>query len=371
MTMDGCHSPLSVPPSIKNNSELKYTLTVINNGDSPATKVTLTDTADTINLEIHDASLPYTRNETGSLVWQLPDLAPGKATEITYYGRVKSNEYSTDITNTVTVQARETDNDRLDNTDTITVTTDARSHSGSRSRLHLSSVAGASSVVSATANSSSTEKDIDLLRLTTASTVNVKKNGTITQRLVLKNNTTHTISGVVVHDRLKDPLGVLVRNEPWELGDILPKEEINISYDITFPATARTGLYTFDTQVVTASGMNKNFAGNGSIIVSSVDAVLDIQPSPLQALLGGLMNSELSTDPFWATTSSDTGVGTSTGTSSLLALDVPGNQQALVIAAAGIPFRYSLYGLLLVLLALAGIRYFVRTVSTVQRATLM
>ncbi len=357
---------VAVPTSVTNGSDLKYTLTVINNGDSPASKVTLTDTIDAAHLDIHDASLPYTRNEHGSIVWQLPDLAPGKATEITYYGRVKSADYSTDITSTVTVGGHETDNNRIDNTDTITVTTDAPVRSGSHVHISVSSQGGSSNHNVPVPTTGGTKKDIGILRLTASSTVDVKKGGKATQHLVLKNNTSKIIPGVVLHDILKDPSGAILKDEPWELGSILPKEEINISYDINFAVTAKNGLYNLDTHIESSNGIHAVFAGNGTIlVVSSVPVLgLGIQKSLNNFLMS--KNTTFGSTPTSALTRNENDERVSTTTvvaqtqfSLPPTLDVFGKQQALAVSTSGIPFRYSLYFMLLALLSIAGLRYYI------------
>jgi hypothetical protein len=234
---------VSVPKKIQNGSELEYTLTIINNGDSIASDVILEDEYDTENLEIFSASLGYTTDESGKLLWELPDLKPGEATEITYQARVLDADYNTDITNTLMVNAHETDNNVSDNTDIVTITTSSRPSRGGSSRVRI---LPASTTL---AYGGSTAEAIMVTRVSSTTNVHIGEGDTVTQSLIVENTTGATLSNIVLRDLLHDPSGAVLHEEIWDLGDVLPHELIEISYDVQFGSNAPLGLYALESSV--------------------------------------------------------------------------------------------------------------------------
>ena len=120
---------VETPSFIKNGSELTYKLTVINNGDSDATEISIENEFNSDYLEIIDSTHEYSSESSNKMVWRVPSMPAGAATEITYRARVKSVRAGTDIVSEVFVSERETDNNEADNRDTITVTTSSKSRS--------------------------------------------------------------------------------------------------------------------------------------------------------------------------------------------------------------------------------------------------
>jgi hypothetical protein len=241
-----------LPNSVEDGKTVTYKLTAINNGDSPASNVVLTDDYDERYVEILSASVPWKTLGSGKIVWDIGSLDPGTATEITYDALIKNTGYRTDITNTVALTEKETDNNKLDNLDTITVTTDGpRRSGGRRSDLMHTKVASVEA--------------LEVAR-TTASTTIEGENRNVHQEIIVKNTSGESVRGVSVHDVLTDPYGNLIKDEVWELGEIFPNEEIVIGYNIFFGENAEHGVYRLATSLFDGS-MNVVKKENGVVFL--------------------------------------------------------------------------------------------------------
>jgi hypothetical protein len=269
---------VDVPHSIKNGSELSYTYTIINNGDSPATNVHFTTKLNGEYLHVTDASASFEEGQGNELSWQLGTIPAGGAAEISYTATVENTQQGTDIVNTATVRGRETDNNTADNKEIVTVRTDER-RKGDGIRIEL----GKSSSVQ---DQAEVEGDMELVaqRLTPEVFMNIGNNST-EQKLVLKNTTNTVAVNVVLHDVLKDDGGAVIRDEVWELGNVLPGEEISLGYTISFNPNARYGLYTLDTLI---EGDNVHIAleNNGKIVYEEL-----AEPLPIPFVLGATNDS--------------------------------------------------------------------------------
>lgn len=300
---------VNAPSKIKNGSELTYTFTVINNGDSEATDAVVIDTYDADHIEIIDSSLDYSSSD-GQLQWQIGTLPPGGATEISYRARIVNADDGTDITNTVTVAGRETDNNDNDNTDTVTITTD-RKKTGRKIRPAAAEVLGASTAL----------ERLEVSRPTRSTTLSPTES-IATQQLVISNPTNRSFAGVVIYDRLYDPSGTLIKTEQWDLGTILPHEEITLDYQIQFSAKASWGIYKLST-VVTAAGASEQVRdGNGYILLEFA--------IPMEAAPATLTTTEIATtsEPviIRATSTASTTAAASVWPIALAASDVPNNR---------------------------------------------
>lgn len=252
---------VEVPSTVNNGSELTYVYTVINKGDATATNVVLSDIYDSTRLEIIDASLPYTKTDTNAISWELSDLAPGEVTEISYRTRVVNTTPGNSITNTVEITLRETDGNYIDNTDTATIQTTQVTRNSSATRTTLKKT----SIEQNTGESSKQAiEKIKVGRLTSAITLDPYEYKAV-QELVIQNPQNLYIKDVVLRDLLYSPDGLLLKEEIWEIGDVLPYEEITLSYEMEFADNAIGGMYKLTTVVTEAEGGEKIFANNGQI----------------------------------------------------------------------------------------------------------
>lgn len=255
---------------ITDGSDLKYKITIINNGDAPSSQVVLRDRYDTAHLDIHDSSAAFTTNADGGIEWKLPKLAPGQSAAISYSGRVKNAGYSTDITSTLDVTGHETDHNRKDNTDILTVTTEAARSGGRSGGIHLDLASEHNSTAAAVASTSAAMlRDIfKVERLVATSTIDTKA-GKTTEYIKLTNASDATLHDVVFRDLLKDPEGMIISDELWRLGDVQPREEIDISYEINFKPTALPGRYVLESRAETTGGKEIIFPQNGTIMLTA------------------------------------------------------------------------------------------------------
>ena len=243
---------VDAPSKVKNGSVLKYKFTVINNGDSPATQVTLEDQYASEFLTIKNASMPFTVTTDGKLRFNIGKIPRGGAVEISYEAEVTGTTPGQELTNVVRVKGRETDNNIQDNTDTATVETSGRGGSNSKPKKREM----AREVREVPLLMGVAETGMDILRVK-----RVFKNFPLTvaypsmrQVVVLYNPTQSTIPAVKFEDILHDPDGNPVQTEVWDLGDVLPGEEIELGYTLTFKSTAAPGAYKLYSKITTGTG---------------------------------------------------------------------------------------------------------------------
>jgi len=249
---------VDVPATIKNGSDLGYKLTVINNGDSPASNVKLQSKVNGDYLRVLSATHEYTQTDSG-LLWSLGTIPAGGAVEVSYRATVVNTDPGTDIVNTAEVRGKETDNNTADNKEVLALTTDAQRGNGIRLQLGSKSSKAPTETVEELG-----EIELQVERQTKNTTL-TPLTRTAEQKLVVTNDTNTLARNVVLHDLLKDASGNIVRDEVWELGDVYPHEEIELGYTITFNEKAAFGTYILSTSI---EGLNVNVDtdANGEIV---------------------------------------------------------------------------------------------------------
>jgi hypothetical protein len=288
---------IDAPEFLDNGKEITFKLTVINNGDAEATDITLTDEYDTSHFDIVGSSMRYGNEENGKLVWKMNSIPPGGATELTLLAKVKDTEPGTSLSNHISIQARETDNNLLDNTDTAEIQTSIPEKKNVNHRngpllapltsiaipgFGMSSGGGQSSsgnqqsslgfvnpflpqaiAPNSLSTSSPSTLPIQVIR-TTASTTLSLTNRTAPQEIIIRNTLSIPLSSIILHDLLADPAGKVIQDEKWDIGDLLGNEEINIQYTINFDDQADLGLYHLST-ILTEAGSSTTTLTNGTI----------------------------------------------------------------------------------------------------------
>lgn len=254
---------VSAPSSVRNGTEVTYKYTIINNGDSEATNITLQDEIDNDYIEVLSSTLAYKTNDQGDLEWNIESLPAGAATEISYTARIENTGYETDITNTVTVQARETDDNHEDNTDTATIRTDGRP---SRERAEVIIVPDEEGEEEK--ENEEIEKMLGYFEVKRENKHIILEypNHTAVQNVTIINESDYDIPSVIVHDVLTDENGAIIQDEVWDLGTVLAHEEIAIAYDIQFTSYAHEGVYTLSTYITSGNNAPRAFEENGTII---------------------------------------------------------------------------------------------------------
>jgi hypothetical protein len=274
---------IDVPKKIQNGSELTYRYTIINNGDSPAHNASFTVSQSGNYLALTDSSQPYEKDGS-SLQFDLGTLPPGGAKEVTFSAKIEGTQEGTEIVSTGSATQHETDNNTADNTEVLSLRTD-RHHTGNG--VHIELGGGGTQVKNRAATgeltaaaTSSAIVPLTISRTTGNATVSTASPNA-KEEIILQNNTKDVAHGVILHDLLRDPSGTVIRDETWDLGDVQPGEEIDLSYVITFSPAAPRGTYTLSS---TAQGSNVDVTSgqNGTIIYEEVGTLL----SPLLSALG-------------------------------------------------------------------------------------
>ena len=261
---------VEVPEVIQNGSELTYNLTLINNGDSPATNVDLTSEVSSQYLEIIDATVPYVVGEDGKMKWKIAKIGAGGAVEISYKARVRNTTPGIDITTTAFATQRETDENTDDNSEAMTVTT-SQKRSGNSVNITLRNDRKAVVEV----NKDQKEQVVLEVQRKTSEVIMNSVQNTVEQKLFVRNTTQYAASNVVLHDILSDPAGKVIRDEVWDLGTVLAGEEIEIGYMISFNENAVVGLYTLGSFIEKSTTTREVLhSNNGTIEYGNVNALL-------------------------------------------------------------------------------------------------
>jgi hypothetical protein len=258
---------VSADTVVKNGTLLTYKITVINKGDSVASKVNVTSVYDKNHLDIVDSDFPYTIDKNGNLVFDIGTLSSDDAKELIFHGRVKNTNPGTEITNTATVVEHESDNNNNDNRDTTTIVTFTLSFAGGMSSP---SSGGAQTITPVT--NSPTVSVTPLFISVTRETPNLTIAGTGVsgkEVIIIRNHTNATIPATSFDDILYTESGSRVRTETFDIGDILPNEEVTVTYDISFDQGALSGTYTFASELHYTHLPSSFYYGNGSIIYTT------------------------------------------------------------------------------------------------------
>ncbi len=245
-------------PPVQNGTDLTYTLTVANRGDSSATNVTLVSDYDEDHLDILDSTLPYS-DADGKVTFTLGNLAPGASQEIVFHARIKNASEGLVIGNISTVTERENDNNNTDNSDSVSIQTYVEP-----------TLPGAIGGSSGSANQndtlpgaiSSTPITLQVER-TTASSSLVGSGTKGEQTIIIRNLTAQSLPDTTFEDILIDPQNHEVQRQSYDLGTIKPFEEITISYDIIFGDAAKEGTYLLSSEIHYAPNQQQTFTSNG------------------------------------------------------------------------------------------------------------
>ncbi|HYC34674.1 MAG TPA: hypothetical protein VEC13_02985, partial [Candidatus Paceibacterota bacterium] len=233
---------IEVPDKVVQGSKLNYKFSIINNGDSRATNVTLKDFFDTSKIKVTDSSHEYEILEDGSVLWHLEALPAGGATEVSLTAEVITDDEGNTIENEVKVASRETDNNLEDNTDTASVTTYKNTKRPKIVKADEKEIERKQALLPIE-NVLPEPKAILEIRRTSPYVVLAEGESEIEESLNLKNTTNATARSVIFHDVLRDSSGNLIKDEVWDLGDIAPYEEIIITYKVSFSPFATAGTY--------------------------------------------------------------------------------------------------------------------------------
>ncbi len=301
---------VTTSPIVQNGSVLTYTVTLINKGDSDATEVNVSSIYDKAHLDILDATVPYTEDASGNLTFTLGTLAPHDAKEIVFHARIRDTAPGTAITNTLTAVEHEPDNNTADNQDTTTITTTTMTISGSgaggtlppsRVPITITPI-----TVSPTYSGSGQVITVEVKRAATSTTL--VGAGTVGEQVL----TLHNLSGFPVHastfdDVLYDPAGKKVRTETFDVGDLLPYEEVTVTYNLSFGIQPHPGVYMFSSELHYSTNHSLLYSGNGSVNYVRTGSGLGNGPDSSTTIGGSLGSEGFATTSLWGVTFAPTG----------------------------------------------------------------
>lgn len=262
---------VSAESIIANDTELLYRVTVINKGDSNASNVVVTSSYDANHLDIINSNTSYSEDAHGKLVFSIGNLGPEESKEITFHAKIKESTPGIPITNTVTVQGDEKDNNTQDNIDTTTITTTVRTIASGVGYQYIPPEITILAIspqkiplVVQEKPQTDTLHSIIVVRVSTSTIVTTE--GTVVEQTILIKNPTQTeIPSVIFNDFLIDENGKKIKKESWDIGSLLADEEVTLTYSLSFESQANRGVYTLSSEVLGTHSQNIFFGNNGII----------------------------------------------------------------------------------------------------------
>lgn len=250
-----------------NGSMVDYIYTITNKGDATATNVSLRDIFKPNFIEFVSSS-NGARIEGDAIVWDIGSLAPGATIEVGYRGKVRNVPHGeTTLTNRVTVSAHEPDENTSDNSETVSVVVRVSPPSSSRPSQFLD--------VRLPATLTESAPVIRVERRNSSSGGTVRLGDKVTHTLVVTNAGKESVYDVVLTDDLRGPSGEVIHTERYELGEVLPNEEITIEYTVLFNESFQYGIYWSSATVTAVSRSGAQFVSNPVIsVVNFVQSVL-------------------------------------------------------------------------------------------------
>jgi hypothetical protein len=237
--------------TIMPGSEVLYTYTVTNNGDSTATDVHVDHHFNAHELVYaSDAEKVQYMSDGAHGTWSLGTLAPNETKEIHFRTQVNTelDGGKREIVSSATVHAHETDADTLDNTEFLSFT------SGKN---------GGGSKPSAPA----------AVTLTKTSNVDAVAPGDSVDYTITLTNGGGPLYKSILRDVLRNEAGATTSVQYWDLGTIHAGETISVTYTMEFADDATFGTYTNSADVVGLSGRSSLRSGKSYDSPDATDTV--------------------------------------------------------------------------------------------------
>ena len=239
---------------------ITYTLTYRNNGDADATGVVITDDFDERYISIKDKGGGTVIDNPGEIMWKIGTVPAGGSGSVSYTVTVNSdipsgNSY---LVNEATIDSYEDDWNDADNSDSLSV---------------------------------EVYKTVPLLwffpKLEITKTNNtdyVSPPVNVGYTIVLLNNSNGAAYDVVVTDTILNEDSEVINTYTWDLGVVLPHEEITIDYTVAIGGEIPSGLYTNTAQAI-------GFGQLGNPVSS------EIASTTIEVRNGELLSEEEATEP--------------------------------------------------------------------------
>ena len=265
------------------SEEVRYRFTIINHGDADASGVRLLTKFDKPQFISFEEGYNYIDPEKGITGWDIGNIPAGGMVEVTYDAKISPEipYQDTNIVATTNVVLTETDADLIDNRDLLTI-------------LATSFIPGRTGVQNLTFTPDPeiiVTKTNDVFFPTAGTT-------TVNYRIVIKNEGGIAHHAVLI-DTLKNEYGEVLNEQQWELDDIYPNEEIEVTYTSIFSADTPGGVYTNYAQVK-ATGRHPSlvpFYGYiaDSNIATSSNTIIEVPPTPVVTATEEFVEEEVAT----------------------------------------------------------------------------
>jgi hypothetical protein len=256
-------------PSVSPGGEVTYHFTVINNGDLPATGVS-------VHTDLGSDYLKDEGTDASTILTDLGTIAPKESKSFDITARLDRSMAGKETAITsAKVTSIEHDNNLDDNTEDISVLLGSpRHHGSSRPKTEEAT------------STASTTPLLDVSASFDGPSI-VPASSTVAYHVVIKNDGDAPVYNAEFHERLLDGTGASLHGEVWDLGTIAPHDELNIDYSVFYDPDTPSGVYT-------ASGFVQGTAGEDAAsapVASNVSAVslmvrgLHLVPAPGKAPL--------------------------------------------------------------------------------------
>lgn len=263
------------PLRVQNDAPITFTVSVRNTGDARAT-----DTRLTLIPDEHITIRSITTLPTHSFVWDLGTLTEGQSHEFIVDAFVHDAPPGTPVRIKATAEAHEPDNAPDDNTFQLELASASIPPGTSYSTPPTQPFTDARVTPSEVAQELPDPAPIKLWIVRSHRDMTITpQERSVHHRLIVGNDTSQRARNVSIHDLLYAPDGTVVHDEPWNIGDIEPGEELQLEYDASFGNDAPSGIYTCTTVVSGDNVPEYAYARNGVLTIQEPQHVATI-PQP-------------------------------------------------------------------------------------------
>ncbi len=220
---------------MRSGSDLSYTYTIFNRGDTTAKNVILENEFPLSSLNFSNTPTTTGTTTDGHNLWSIGDIKAGETKEITVNAKI-SNNFGTrgqsPLPLNANVYSNQPDANELDNKDSLLLYVGNKNKNDDKPKTSFP----AKFVI---------EKSADKAYANAGDIINYT--------IKLKNNGGPIYDALLV-DSLKDEAGKIITDQTWPLDTIKNGENITITYSITLPKNITRGIYTNTAQLVGLDG---------------------------------------------------------------------------------------------------------------------
>jgi hypothetical protein len=234
---------------------VEYQMTIYNAGDTDATGVRLSSIFDKFNLRLKDAgdaSAAADTEDNNELNWDLGTIPMGESVTISYTADIESDlPYgSTLIENTATVTSYEDDENDIDNTESLAFEVFNSNTAAPGGPGHYTVVE---------------KPQLELYKWSSA-TGPVRHGEIVDFEITLENTGRAPAYEVETTDWILDSEDNIIKEQKWNLQEVVADEEIYMDYTLEINGNAPAGTYRAITYVTARDGQN-NFIRTEDVII--------------------------------------------------------------------------------------------------------